>query len=94
VQAGGVALQAHVKQYLREGNAAAPKVFAAEVVDRNNGTFRVGFDLKHACDFEVRDHYALCCMRLALRQFLEHHNAPLHGGANWVRGIVYRNMAP
>ena len=54
VQAGGVALQANVKQYLRERDAAASKVFAAEVVDRSNGTFEVAFIVQHACDFEVR----------------------------------------
>ena len=52
VVTGGAALQAHVKQYSRERNDAT--VFAGEVVDRHNGTFEVGFNLKHACDFEVR----------------------------------------
>ena len=52
VATGGVALQAHVKQYLRERSDAT--AFAAEVIDRHNGTFEVGFNLKHACQFEVR----------------------------------------
>ena len=51
VVAGGVALQAHVKQYLRDRDDAA--VFAAAVLDRQNGTFQIGFSLKHACDFQA-----------------------------------------
>ncbi len=53
VVAGGIALQAHVKQYLRDRDDAA--VFAAAVVDRSNGTFQIEFSLKHACDFQVRN---------------------------------------
>ena len=51
VVAGGVALQAHVKQYLRDRDDAA--VFAAAVLDRSNGTFQIEFSLKHACDFQA-----------------------------------------
>lgn len=61
VVAGGVALQAHVKQYLRDRDDAA--VFTAAVMDRSNGTFQIGFSLKHACDFQVRARTpaGLCC---------------------------------
>ena len=87
VRAGGVALQAHVKQYLREGDAAAPKVFAAEVVDRSNGTFEIGFDLKHACDFEVHtDTSSAEGTEPELGSRAEH--APSHIGENGFRDLM------